>query len=186
MTFDDKLLELCKKGERAAQEKLFSIYSPNMLGICIRYAKNLHEAEDVMQEGFIKIFTNIDGFRGDGSFEGWMKRIMINTSLNHYYKAKKSNFETSFDGIRESKIVSEDEEIPISRFSQEEMIDAIKLLPHGYKQVFNMYVFDNYKHREIAELLNISVNTSKSQLSKARNFLKNILLKIEKEIKITE
>ena len=183
MTFDNKLFELCKKGDRAAQEKLFRLYSPLMLGICLRYAKNRHEAEDVMQEGFIKIFSNIENFRGEGSFEGWMKRIIVNTSLNHYYKAKKTISDKNFDDIRETEIASLDNDLPKIRFSQDEMLDAIRQLPNGYKQIFNLYIFEKYKHREIAELLNISVNTSKSQLSKARVFLKNILLKLEKEKK---
>jgi len=186
MTFDDKLIELCKKGDRAAQEKLFKVYSPVMLGICLRYAKNRHEAEDVMQEGFIKVFTSISGFRGEGSFEGWIKRIMVNTSLNHYYKAKKTISDKNFDDIRETEIRNEDDELPKMRFSQIEMLEAIQQLPDGYKQVFNMYVFEKYKHREIADLLGISVNTSKSQLSKARNHLKNTLFKMEREKKQTD
>jgi len=186
MTFDNNLFELCKEGDRAAQEKLFQIYSPLMLGICLRYAKNRHEAEDVMQEGFIKIFTNIQNFRGEGSFEGWMKRIMVNTSLNHYYKAKKTITDKNFDDIRETEIERLDDDLPKIRFSQDEMLDAIRQLPNGYKQIFNLYIFENYKHREIAEMLNISVNTSKSQLSKARVFLKNILFQLEKEKKQTE
>lgn len=186
MTFDNNLLEQCKKGDRAAQTQLFKLYSPLMLGICLRYAKNRHEAEDVMQEGFIKIFSNIQKFRDEGSFEGWMKRIMVNTSLNHYYKAKKTISDKNFDDIREIEIEALDDDLPKIRFSQKEMLNAIRQLPDGYKQIFNMYVFEKYKHREIAELLNISVNTSKSQLSKARVFLKNILFRLEKEKKQSE
>lgn len=186
MTFDNNLLEQCKKGDRAAQTQLFKLYSPLMLGICLRYAKNRHEAEDVMQEGFIKIFSNIQKFRDEGSFEGWMKRIMVNTSLNHYYKAKKTISDKNFDDIREIEIEALDDDLPKIRFSQKEMLNAIRQLPDGYKQIFNMYVFEKYKHREIAELLNISVNTSKSQLSKARVFLKNILFRLEKKKKQSE
>jgi len=186
MTFDNNLLELCKKGDSAAQERLFKLYAPLMLGICLRYAKNRHEAEDVMQEGFIKIFSNIQKFRDEGSFEGWMKRIMVNTSLNHYYKVKKTITDKNFDDIRETEIAALDDELPQIRFSQDEMLNAIHQLPDGYKQIFNMYIFEKYKHREIAELLNISVNTSKSQLSKARVFLKNILFQLEKEKKQSE
>ena len=183
MTFDDNLLELCKKGDRAAQEKLYRLYSPVMLGICLRYAKNRHEAEDIMQEGFIKVFTNLSGFRGEGSFEGWIKRIMVNTSLNNYYKAKKTITDKNFDDIRETEIVNEDDSIQDLKYSQSEMLEAIQQLPEGYKQVFNMYVFEKYKHREIADLLDISVNTSKSQLSKARTHLKNTLLQLNKDKK---
>jgi RNA polymerase sigma factor (sigma-70 family) len=184
MTFDRKLYESCLEGDRAAQEKLFKIYAPMMLGICLRYTKDKDEAEDVMQEAFIKIFTNITNFRGEGSFEGWMKRIVVNTSLNHYYKSKKTQTDKNFDDIRETEIVQEEEvELPSIRFTQDEMLNAIQELPEGYRQVFNMYVFEKYKHREIADLLNISVNTSKSQLSKARKYLQKILLRLENDKK---
>ena len=190
MTIDRKLYEQCQKGDRAAQEQLFKMYAPIILGICLRYVVDRDEAEDVMQEAFIKIFTNMSGFRGEGSFEGWMKRIAVNTSLNYYYKSKKTQSNKSFDDIRETEIVSEDDEIlPEIRFSQNEMLNAIQELPDGYRQVFNMYVFEKYKHREIADLLNISVNTSKSQLSKARKYLQKILLQMEqnkKQSKIQE
>lgn len=188
MTFDSKLFEQCMEGNRAAQEKLFRIYAPIMLGICLRYTNDRDEAEDVLQEAFIKIFTNMSGFRGEGSFEGWMKRIVVNTSLNNYYKSKKSQSIKNFDDIRETEIVNDDdsEDMPEIRFTQSEMLEAIQKLPHGYKQVFNLYVFEKYKHREIAEMLDISVNTSKSQLSKARNYLQKLLLQLEKNKKQTK
>lgn len=186
MTFDRKLFDLCLEGDRAAQEKLFKVYSPIMLGICMRYTKDRDEAEDVMQEAFIKIFTSLTGFRGEGSFEGWMKRIVVNTALNNYYKSKKTQTDKNFDDIRETEIVQDDEEIVELRFKQAEMLEAIQMLPSGYKQVFNLYVFEKYKHREIADMLNISVNTSKSQLSKARNYLQKLLLRMEKNKKQTK
>lgn len=185
MNFDKDLLEQCKQGDHAAQEKLYRFFAPTMLGICLRYAKNYHEAEDVMQEGFIKVFSNIARFRGEGSFEGWIKRIMVNTSLNQYYKNKRTQSDKSFDDIREKDIENiHEDEVKEYRFSQKEMLDAIHQLPDGYRQIFNMYVFEKYKHREIAELLNISVNTSKSQLSKARVYLKKLLIKLEENRKI--
>ncbi|MBN2745741.1 MAG: RNA polymerase sigma factor [Bacteroidales bacterium] len=181
MTFDYELYQRCLSGERAAQEKLYKIYAPIMYGICLRYTKDQDEAKDVLQEAFIKIFTNIDGFRGEGSFEGWMKRIVINTSLNNYYKSKKEISDKNFDDIRETDIQHDEEDnLEELRFNKTEMLEAIQKLPDGYKQIFNMYVFEKYKHREIAELLNISVNTSKSQLSKARTYLQKTLIRMEK------
>jgi RNA polymerase sigma-70 factor (ECF subfamily) len=186
MTFDPNFFELCLKGDRAAQENLFKVYAPIMLGICLRYAKDRDEAEDVLQEAFIQIFTSISSFRGEGSFEGWMKRIVINTALNSYYKSKKTQTHKNFDDIREIEIIEDEEEIIELRFTQAEMLEAIQKLPDGYKQVFNLYIFEKYKHREIADMLNISVNTSKSQLSKARTYLQKLLFKMENNKKQTK
>lgn len=187
MNLDQKLFDMCIEGDRSAQEKLFRLYSPTMLGICLRYTKDRDEAEDVLQEAFIKIFTNLEGFRGEGSFEGWMKRIVVNTSLNNYYKSKKAQADKNFDDIRESEIMSDDDEkFHELRFTQSEMLEAIQKLPDGYKQVFNLYVFEKFKHREIAELLSISVNTSKTQLFKARTYLQKILIKTELNKKQTK
>jgi len=183
MSIEAKILEGCIKGERGAQERLYRHYAPTMLGICLRYTKSREEADDVMQEGFIKVFLNIERFRQEGSFEGWIKRIMVNTALNYYHKAKKLNSHRNIDDIRETDIIEDDEPMPKTRFSQQEMLDAIQELPEGYSKVFNLYVFEKYKHKEIAEMLNISVNTSKSQLSKSRIYLKKVLNRMEKERK---
>ncbi len=183
MNIEQQILEGCKKGDRAAQEQLYRHFAPTMLGICMRYSKDKDEAEDIMQDGFIKVFTNIDRFREEGSFEGWIKRIMVNTALNHYHKAQKTNSHRNIEDIREVDIVSDDEPMPKTRFSQKEMLDAIRELPEGYSNIFNLYVFEKYKHKEIAEMLNISVNTSKSQLAKARIYLKKVLNRMEKERK---
>lgn len=179
MEFDNKFIESCRNGDRNAQFQLFNKLSPSMLGVCFRYCNSEDEANDVMQDGFIKVFTNIDSYRGDGSFEGWVKRIMINTALNNYNKNKKLTTHRNIEDIRETDILDDDYEIPKSRFTQAEMLDAISQLPEGYKMIFNLYAIEEYKHREIADMLNISVNTSKSQLSKARTYLKRLLNKIE-------
>jgi len=183
MSIELKILQGCKNGERTAQEQLYRHFAPTMLGICLRYTRSRDEAEDVMQEGFIKVFTNIDRFREEGSFEGWIKRIMVNTALNHYHKAQKMNSHRNIDDIREVDIVEDDEPLTKTRFSQKEMLDAIQALPEGYSTIFNLYVFEKYKHKEIAEMLNISVNTSKSQLAKSRIYLKKVLAKMEAERK---
>jgi RNA polymerase sigma-70 factor (ECF subfamily) len=181
MSIEQRILEGCKRGERAAQEHLYRHFAPVMLGICLRYTKDKDEAEDVMQEGFIKVFANIDRFREEGSFEGWIKRIMVNTALNHYHKAQKTNTHRNIEDIRETDIIADDAPMPKTRFSQKEMLDAIRELPEGYSTIFNLYVFEKYKHKEIAEMLNISVNTSKSQLAKARIYLKKVLNRMEQE-----
>ncbi len=170
---DKKILEGCKNGKRHAQNQLYSKYAPSMLGICLRYAKSRDEAEDMMQEGFIKIFTNIDGFRGDGSFEGWMKRIMINTAITYYKKNLKHQYHTDIDEIDEKHSTDEDQDNAIEEVNipREKLMELIQGLPEGYRMVFNLYVFEQYSHKDIADLLGVSVNTSKSQLSKARRLL---------------
>jgi RNA polymerase sigma factor (sigma-70 family) len=177
---DKKILEGCRKGKRHAQNQLYNKFAPSMLGICLRYAKSRDEAEDMMQEGFIKIFTNIEGFRGDGSFEGWMKRIMINTAITYYKKNLKHQYHSDIDEIDEkySQGDNEDDTIEEVKIPREQLMGLIQGLPEGYRMVFNLYVFEQYSHKDIAELLGVSVNTSKSQLSKARRFLISRITKI--------
>jgi len=183
MSVEAEILQGCINGEREAQEQLYRRFAPTMLGICMRYTKSRDEADDVMQEGFIKVFSNIHRFRQEGSFEGWIKRIMVNTALNHYHKAQKLNSHRNIDDIRETDIIDDNTPMPKTRFTQKQMLDAIQELPEGYRKVFNMYVFEKYKHKEIAEMLDISVNTSKSQLSKARIYLKKVLIRMEEGLK---
>jgi RNA polymerase sigma-70 factor (ECF subfamily) len=175
---EEQLIDGCIEGNRKAQRQLFERYSPTMLGICLRYTRSTEEAEDVMQEGFIKVFTHIETFRRQGSFEGWIKRIMVNTALNYYHKNQK-NLHQNIEEINESKIQDDYEPLKRQAYTPTETLSAIRSLPEGYSVIFNLYVFEKYKHREIAEMLNISVNTSKSQLSKARVFLQKELVKIE-------
>lgn len=177
---EEQIIEGCIAGDRQFQKLLYDRYSPTMLGICLRYSKSQDEAEDIMQDGFIKVFTNIETFRRQGSFEGWIKRIMVNTALNHYHINQK-NLHQNIDDIRENTILDDynpEYKVP---FTQMEMLNAIRSLPEGYSIVFNLYVFEKFKHREIAEQLNISVNTSKSQLSKARVYLQKSLAKIKEQ-----
>jgi len=147
-----------------------------MLAVCLRYAQNRDEAEDILQESFLKIFQNISSYRKEGSFEGWMKRIMINHALNYYRKNRKLPFHEDIESINELDIMEKDEQ-PVNHapVSAEKLIALIQLLPPGYRIVFNMYVFEDYSHKEISEALNISENTSKTQLLKARRMLRKKL-----------
>ena len=170
---DTKIFEGVLKGKRHAQNMLFKKYAPLMLGICMRYAHNKAEAEDMVQEGFIKIFTKAGGYRGDGSFEGWMKRIMINTAITYFKKNQKHRFHTDMDEVDET-IAAEDEpehDMDNVNLPKTQLMNLIQGLPEGYRMVFNLYVFEQYSHQDIADQLGISVNTSKSQLSKARRLL---------------
>jgi RNA polymerase sigma-70 factor, ECF subfamily len=164
-----------------AVKLLYEDYAPSLLSLCLRYCGNIEDAEDVLHDGFIKIIKRIHTFktRENGSFTGWMKRIMVNTSLNHLRDRSKENKFLDIDPLVE-KITSDEEDetdsmINPERFSQEMIMKMICELPAGYRTVFNMYVFEDYSHREIAETLNLSENTSKSQLSKARTMLKKKL-----------
>ncbi len=169
---DQKIIEGCIIGRRHAQSQLYSKYAPTMLGICMRYARNKSEAHDILQDGFIKIFTNLKNFRGEGSFEGWLKRIMVNTAITHNKQSIKHQFHTDIDAIEETLLIDEDEtKLENIKLPQETLINMIQNLPEGYRTVFNLYAFENLSHKEISDMLDISVNTSKSQLSKARRHL---------------
>lgn len=146
-----------------------------MLGICMRYCKRREEAEDVLHEGFIKVFSNVSKFRGEGSFEGWIKRIMINTSLSYYHASLKHHFLTGIEEMEDLAASYEEEGIYSNAPNRSELLGLIQDLPDGYRFVFNMYVFEDFSHKEIASMLGISVNTSKSQLAKARRRLQKKL-----------
>jgi len=171
--FDEEIiLKGCREGKRSAQKQLYDKYVSPMLAICLRYSKSRDEAEDLLQEGFLKIFQNINTYRKHGSLEGWIKRIMINHALNQYKKNRKIPFAEDVDSINENEILSVHEEIENNEPVPAEILLAmIQSLPEGYRMVFNLYVFEGYSHREIAESINFSENTSKTQLMKARRQL---------------
>ncbi|KXN98541.1 RNA polymerase sigma-70 factor [Aequorivita aquimaris] len=166
-----KLIAKASKGDRRAQHQLFEMFSPKMLGVCRQYLKNNDLAEEVMLSGFFKMFTHLKDFKNEGSFEGWIRRIMVNESISQLRKDKKLHFisETEIENstAHATFIETELEEAEIQK-----MIDN---LPDGYKTVFVLYAVEGYKHGEIAELLQISENTSKTQLFKARKMLQNMV-----------
>jgi len=161
-----------------------------MLGICMRYCKNRAEAEDILQDGFIKVFSNISNFRQEGSFEGWIKRIIVNTSVDHFHKLQKQNNWMDFDYFEETLGIeneyTDDSMYPNINLSHEDLLSVIRSLPDGYRMVFNMYAIEGYSHKDIADMLNISINTSKTQLFKARKLIqKKIGIILNKTIKTT-
>lgn len=191
MNDEKKLINRCKKGDNNAQKVIFEKFSPVMYAICLRYLKDKAVADDIMQEGFYIVFTKIKQFKGTGSFEGWIKRIMINLSLKHLKKRSKNHFYevteieqyTDLQSIRsneETKINFDDEKSVVTNteFTQDEIFDAISQLPEGFRTVFNLYAIEGYKHKEIAEILEISINTSKTQLLRARKQLQYKLYKL--------
>ena len=172
---EKEIIGRCLTGDRKAQTLLYKKHSPKMFGICMRYAKNNTDAEDILQEGFIKVFRYLNDYRGDGSFEGWMRRIMITTSLNFY---KKKNLLKNDIDLDRLKINLSSSPEAISNMTMDELLSLIQKLPTGYRTVFNLNTIEGYTHQEISELLNISINTSKSQLSRAKSSLKSKLAKL--------
>lgn len=172
MHFDDNFIERCLDNDSKAQGELYKHYAPKMFGICLRYAKNQMEAEDVLQEGFIKVFRYLKDYRSEGSLEGWIRRTMVNTAINFYKKKTKYQKEISLD---QTEPISNEEESAIDKLSAKELLEVIRELPDGYRMVFNLNVIEGYTHKEIGEMLKISENTSKSQLSRARGVLQDKL-----------
>ena len=174
---EEELIAGCKHGRRSAQSELFNRYCGAMLGIAMRYSNNKTEAEDALQEAFIKIYKNIVKFEGrrDGSLTNWIKTIVVNTTLSINKKNKKYNYTEDIENIQINSNKLENE-VEDTTETQNKIMHALNQLPSGYRTVFNLYVLEGYTHQEISDILSISVNTSKSQLSKARKFLKKVLL----------
>ncbi len=187
MSVSKKIIRQCKKGNPKAQEYIFKKYAPELLGICLRYMKNRAKAEDVMQDAFVTIFSKIDQYKGKGSFEGWIKRITLNTALIQLRKDKKEIISDNFDFVENNDNENNANKdfnpkdvqsvIEKAKFKQFEIIDIMNELPDGFRTVFNLYVIEGMMHKEIAEKLGISVGTSKSQLLRARTKLKELLYK---------
>lgn len=175
MITESQLVDKCLAGSAEAQELLYRRYSSKMFGVCLRYAKNRMEAEDILQDGFIKVFQNLKHFRKEGSLEGWVRRIMVNTAIN-YYKSNLKYLQTmDIDDVPGSSGLSVDAS---DQMSVKVLLKLVQGLPEGYRVVFNLYVIEGYSHKEIAAMLNVSENTSKSQLSRARKVLQEKVKKI--------
>ncbi len=173
---EEALITGCINGNRKMQEELYRIFSPKMFAICMRYCSNYQEAEDLLQEGFIKVFGNISRFRNEGSFEGWMKRIFVNTAIEGF---RKNHFLNNMMEVEEMKndIVQEDD---FHQLSAADLLRMVQALSPGYRTVFNLYAIEGYNHQEIADMLGISVGTSKSQLARARYILQKMVLSSQK------
>ncbi len=170
---DEDLIGACKSQDRDAQKVLYNRYAPILLGICRRYVRQIEDAEDVLLESFYKIFSKIDQYEGKGSFEGWMKRICVNESL--MFLRRRHNFNISLDSSHLE--ISEEDYAIEERLFEADIISLLDQLPTGYRTVFNLFVLEGLKHREIAETLGISINTSKSQLIQAKRKLSELLKK---------
>jgi len=168
-------MEGCKAGDRKMQELLYKQTAPKMLAVCMRYAKDRMEAEDVLQMGYIKVFQKIKEYRGDGSFEGWIRRVMVNTAIESYRKNLRSLNIVEIDEAYEQPSTGFD----FGTLGMQDLMKVIQKLADGYRMVFNMYAIEGYSHKEIGETLGISEGASKSQLSRARAILKEEIIKME-------
>lgn len=175
---DETLVSECVRGNPKAQRVLFDRFSGKMMTVCLRYTKDLHEAEDVLQEGFVKIFKKLPDFKMEGSLEGWIRRIFVNTALDSLRKTKKFQGDASLEDV-DFKMSTY--ELASDSIHTEDLMKIIQSLPEGYKVVFNLFAIEGYSHKEIADLLDISENTSKSQYSRARAYLKTKLERLHIE-----
>lgn len=179
MIHDDEIVKGCLANKRQAQEALYKKYSRKLFGICLRYTKDYSAAEDVLHESFLKIFRNIASYKGNGSLGAWIRTIVINTALEkfrkHFQMYSISDIDEQSNGILANDIISE--------LNAQYLLKLIADLPPAYKIVFNMYAIDGYSHKEIAEKLSITIGTSKSNLSRARNILQK---KIENQYIVTQ
>lgn len=171
---EDVLIKGCIKNDALAQRELYNRFSPKMLTLCYRYAYSREDAEDMLQEGFIKVFTQIRNFENRGSFEGWIRRIMVHTCINMLKRSRR--FNDRVDLIYASGVQVREESVSAVMHTKQ-IIDCIRLLPIGYRTVLNLYAIEGFSHREIAGMLDIEESTSRSQYTRARSMLEDILIK---------
>ena len=165
----EKVIAGCKKNKRKSQIALYEHYSSRLLGICARYVANTSEAEDILQDAFIKIFKNIQSYTGQGHFEGWMKKVVVNTAITHFNREKKNYYHEEIENVNEDAV-----QLELSPDKEYDFVELNKMLttmPEGYRLIFNLYAIEGYKHKEIAEKLNIEESTSKSQYLRAKQWI---------------
>lgn len=178
---DSDLIEGCLQGDRRLQHDLYQRFASKMYGVCLRYAANAEEAEDILQEGFIKVFKKMGSFRSEGSFEGWVRRIFVNTAIEHF---RRKNYLQPITEREEATVEGSYLSV-LDDLAERDIIGLVQQLSPGYRTVFNMYVIEGYTHREIADSLGISEGTSKSQLSRAKLILQGLVqTHIEKRKKV--
>jgi RNA polymerase sigma factor (sigma-70 family) len=171
---EEAILSGCLLNDAVAQKELYGKYSPKMLSVCYRFAHNREDAEDMLQEGFIKVFSQIHTFQNKGAFEGWIRRIIVHTCINHLKKNKK--FNESVDIIHATGVQVREESVP-SIVQAKQVVECIRLLPIGYRTVLNLYAIEGYNHKEIAAMLDVEESTSRSQYTRAKQMLEDILVR---------
>lgn len=165
---ESDLIKGCIAGDRRMQEELYRRFSPKMYAVCLRYANNADDAQDLLQEGFIKVYRNLHRFRAEGSFEGWIRRVFVNTSIEHF---RKKSTRLSMVTDKEENTIEDADITALHKLAEKDIINIIQELSPGYRTVFNLYVIEGYSHKEIGDLLGISEGTSKSQLARAKGVL---------------
>lgn len=165
------------EGNRRMQEELYRRFSPRMYAVCLRYASNAEEAEDILQEGFIKIYKKLSSYRGDGSFEGWIRRIFVNTAIEHFRRKRYLQPVTE----KEENTIEGSYLSVLDELAERDILALVQQLSPGYRTVFNMYVVEGYTHKEIGDIMGISEGTSKSQLSRAKVILQDLVRKFLEE-----
>jgi RNA polymerase sigma-70 factor (ECF subfamily) len=180
MLNEKELIRKCLKKDERALSELYNKFASGLYGICLRYAGNEMDAQDLLHDGFLKALNNLKNFRHEGSFEGWLRRLMVNTAINNYRKNKTIN-----EKIKDVEVIPDTEfadEDVFSKFSSDELLSLVQQMPQGYRIVFNLYVLEGYKHNEIAEMLDITESTSRTQLLKARKQLQTEVKKLYNEV----
>ncbi len=180
----DGIIDGCLAGERRSQQQVYELFYGKMMAVCLRYTKNHDQAKDILQDGFIKVFRSMEHFNREGSFEGWIRRIMVNTAIDHFRRARHS-----YLLLGEDRSMEEFEDLPdeeedagqndLPDLKPADVINAMQKLTPAYRTVFNLYVFEGMTHKEIADTLSINIGTSKSNLAKAKSNLKRLLSKKE-------
>lgn len=171
---EEAILQGCLQNDAVAQKELYNRFSPKMLAVCYRFGHNREDAEDMLQEGFIKVFSQIHTFRNQGAFEGWVRRIIVHTCINNLKKNKK--FNESVDIIHATTLHVREESVP-SIVQAKQVVECIRLLPIGYRTVLNLYAIEGYSHKEISVMLDIEESTSRSQYTRAKQMLEDILVR---------
>lgn len=165
---ETQLIKGCRKGDRLAQKELYEKYSRKMMGVCLRYVNDRETARDLLQDGFVKVFTSMDSYLGAGSFEGWMRKIFVNCALEYLRKSDVLRESTDLDNTAE--LIQPDSSV-ISSMSAAELMQLVQELPTGFRTVFNLFAIEGYSHKEISEMLNITESTSRSQFTRAKQML---------------
>ncbi|MBL0357777.1 MAG: RNA polymerase sigma factor [Chitinophagaceae bacterium] len=175
---EEQLIRACISEDAASQKEVFTRYGSRMLGVCHRYARTAADAEDILQDAFIKVFDKLHQFKFEGSFEGWIRKIVVNTALKKYTLTR---YEKEVNGIENiSKYESAEDPSAYTHLSQKDLLVLINQLPDGYRMIFNLHVMEGYQHEEIADMLGIQPGTSRSQLVKARNMLQKQIIELQK------
>jgi RNA polymerase sigma factor (sigma-70 family) len=175
---EEEMIKGCLKNNPLAQRTLYNKLGPKMMGVCLRYMTNMEEAQDVLQDGFVKVFDKLGAYSGAGSFEGWVRRIFVNTALDAIRKNKKLKHQTQIDDVA---FALRSNDFIFETLVAEDLLRVLQELPLGYKTVFNLYAIEGYSHKEIAKKMNVTVSTSKSQFSRAKAMLREKITELEKE-----